>query len=83
VSTGDLVAGGLIGTGGLTATQVEATPLMFLLDLPAPASTTSSSTTSSVESKAMKETLKLLHGGKVKLEKSHKKSGKKSKHTGR
>jgi hypothetical protein len=87
ISTGDLVAGGLIGQSGLTATQVEATPLMFLLDLPAPASTTSSSTTSSAESKALKETLKVLHGGKVKLGKSHKKSGKKSgkksKHAGK
>jgi hypothetical protein len=79
VSSGDMVAGGLIGTAGMTADQVEATPLMFLLDLPAP-TTTSTGSTKSAASKALKETLKLLHGGKVKLESKHgkKSHGKKS-----
>jgi len=79
VSTGDLVAGGLIGDAGLTLDQVEASPLMFLLDLPAPASTGTS--TSSASSTALKETMKVLHGGKLKLtsKKSHKRSHGKSK----
>lgn len=87
VSAGDIVAGGLIGPAGLTAAQVEASPLMFLLDLPAPASTTSSSTTTSAEKQALKEADKILHGGKVKLSKQHHKTshhrGKKSRHAGR
>jgi hypothetical protein len=74
VATGDIVAGGLIGPAGLTATEVEASPLMFLLDLPAPTTGTSSSTTASAEKKALDETLKVLHGAKLKLKKSHSRS---------
>jgi hypothetical protein len=88
VSQGDMVAGGLIGQAGMTAAQVEASPLMFLLDLPAPSSTTGTGTTTGAAKAALKETLKLLHGAKVKLVKSHRKShgkshGKSSKHHGR
>lgn len=83
VSTGDMVTGGLIGPGGLTATQVESTPLMFLLDFPAP----SASSSSSAAQKALKETMDLLHGGKVKLSKKHAKRShhhsKRSKHSRR
>ena len=68
VSQGDIVAGGLIGPAGMTATQIEAAPLMFLLDLPAPAAGTGTTTTTSAERKALNEVKKLLHGGKVKLE---------------
>jgi hypothetical protein len=77
ISTGDLVAGGLIGTAGLTLDQVEASPLMFLLDLPAPATTTGSSTVGA-EKRALKETMNVLHGAKLKLKskKSHGKSKK-------
>jgi hypothetical protein len=35
IAKGDIVAGGLIGASGQTAAQVEAEPLMLLLDLPA------------------------------------------------
>jgi hypothetical protein len=80
VSTGDMVAGGLIGNAGLTAAQVQATPLMFLLDLPAP--TAGTSTTASAANKALKETMKVLHGAKIKVKhgkKSHGKSTKKAK----
>ena len=83
VSTGDMVAGGLIGPGGLTAAQVEAMPLMFMLDLPAPPASASSS----VAHQALKETMNLLHGGKVKLGKKHAKRShhhsKRSKHSRR
>jgi hypothetical protein len=82
VSTGDMVAGGLIGDAGLTAAQVQASPLMFLLDLPAPASTTTGTASSAAKS-ALKETLKLLHGAKVKVKKAHGKEGHKSHHAGR
>jgi hypothetical protein len=82
VSTGDMVAGGVIADTGLTAAQVEATPLMFLLDLPAPTSATTTGTTSGAESRALTETVKVLHGAKVKLRKSHRRS-KESKHVGR
>ncbi|HWF72431.1 MAG TPA: hypothetical protein VG186_03750 [Solirubrobacteraceae bacterium] len=87
IQPGDLLAGGLIGPGGMTAAQVQSTPLMFVLDLPAPATTptTGSGTTTSAANQALKETLKLLSGGKVTLKKktTHKKSHhatKKSKH---
>jgi hypothetical protein len=85
VSKGDMVAGGLIGAAGLTATQVGATPLMFLLDLPAPPATASTGTTAGVARKALRETMKVLHGGKVKLGKSHggKSHHKKSTHAGK
>jgi len=79
VSTGDMVAGGLIGNTALTATQVESSPLMFLLDLPAPTATTTSATTRKASSKALTETVRVLHGGKVKLRKHGKKSHHKSK----
>lgn len=82
VSTGDMVTGGLIGPGGLTATQVEATPLMFMLDFPAPPASSSSS----AAQHALKETMNLLHGGKVKLGKKHAKRShhsKRSKHSRR
>jgi hypothetical protein len=75
VSQGDMVAGGLIGPGGLTAAQFEAGPLQFLLDLPAPPASAGTGTTTSA---ALTETVKLLHGGKVKLKKFH---GHKSHHT--
>jgi hypothetical protein len=81
VSKGDIVAGGLIGPAGQTATQVEASSLMFLLDLPAPTTSVTSGVTSDAERKALKETLTVLHGGKVKVKartshakQSHKKS---------
>jgi hypothetical protein len=82
VSTGDMVAGGLIGAPGLTVTQVNLMPLMFLLDLPAPGS----GSNASAADRALKETVKLLHGGKVRLGKSHGKKTRrhaKSKHAGR
>jgi hypothetical protein len=81
VSQGDLVAGGLIGTAGMTAAQVQAAPLMFLLDLPAPTATTGTTTTAAA-TKALKETMKVLHGAKIKVKAKH---GKKSrgKHAGR
>jgi hypothetical protein len=37
VSSGDIVAGGLIGTAGETLSQVESTPLQVLVDFPASA----------------------------------------------
>jgi hypothetical protein len=90
VAPGDMVAGGLIGDSGLTAVQVEASPLMFLLDLPAPPATGGTGTTTGAASQALKETLKLLHGGKVKVKvkksnghKAHHHTTKKTKHAGR
>jgi hypothetical protein len=70
VASGDMVTGGLIAPAGLTATQVEAMPLMFMLDLPAPTGT-SSSTTQSAANRALADTMRILHGGKVKLSKKH------------
>jgi hypothetical protein len=63
VSTGDIVAGGLLAPQGDTLTQIEALPLQILLDLPVPSSSSSSSsttTTSAAKQKALKQALKLL-----------------------
>jgi hypothetical protein len=72
VSTGDTVAGGVIGAAGMTAAQVEATPLMFLLDLPGVSSgtgTTGSGSTSMTKALGLID--KLLKGGHVKLGHKH------------
>lgn len=57
VSTGDVVAGGLLAPQGETLAQVEALPLQMLLDLPASSSSTA---TSAVKQDALKQALKLL-----------------------
>jgi hypothetical protein len=69
VSTGDVVAGGLLAPQGDTLTQIEALPLQILLDLPVSSSSSSSSgssssssstTTSAAKQKALKQALELL-----------------------
>ena len=55
VNTGDVVAGGMIGTAGETLSQVESTPLQVLVDFPA--ATTTSSITSSARRQAKKRAL--------------------------
>jgi hypothetical protein len=66
VSTGDIVAGGLIAPQGDTLAQIEALPLQILVDLPASSSSSGSSgsssttTTSAAKQKALKQALKLL-----------------------
>lgn len=61
VSTGDIVAGGLIGATGLTAAQVESTPLMLLLDLPlASSGTTTSASVRQAKASALTRAERLL-----------------------
>jgi hypothetical protein len=76
VSVGDMVAGGLIAPGGQTLTQIEATPLMVLLDLPA-RPTTSAAAAARAQSRALHKAVSLVKHG-AKKHKSHKKSHKKA-----
>lgn len=76
VSVGDVVAGGLVGLGGQTASAIEADPLSVLVDFPASSGSTPSATsgtsTAQVRSAAMKKALKLL-GKDVSKTKKHSK----------
>lgn len=76
VSTGDIVAGGLIGSAGETATQVEADPLMLLLDFPT-SSTSSTTSSSSVRAATLKRAEALLGKTASKTKKTHKHAKKK------
>jgi hypothetical protein len=75
VSVGDIVAGGLIGDGGLTLTQVQATPLRVLLDLPA--TSTPSTGVQAARDKALRKALALLGDKRSAKSKHHHASGKK------
>jgi hypothetical protein len=72
VSTGDIVAGGLLAPQGDTLTQVEALPLQILLDLPIPSTTTTTTTTTTTAAtqRALSAALKLL-GVKSTSHKTH------------
>jgi hypothetical protein len=80
VSTGDIVAGGLIGDAGETAAQVQAAPLMLLLDFPAGSSSSSSSSSSSIRASALKRAEALL-GVTTSTTKKSKKSKKSHTHS--
>jgi hypothetical protein len=60
VSPGDIVAGGLIGPSGETLTQVEASPLRVLLDLPAMSSSTPAAQVMSDKRQALSAALRML-----------------------
>jgi hypothetical protein len=87
VSVGDMVAGGLVGDAGQTLSQVEATPLRVLLDLPASAPATSGTPVTATNAQALNRALALLgdkSAGKTKAHKHARKAHKKShvrKHT--
>jgi hypothetical protein len=77
VSVGDIVAGGLIANSGETLSQIEATPLRLLLDLPASSASTPTTATAA-KAKALRQALALLGDrSSTKKHKSHKR-GKKS-----
>jgi hypothetical protein len=71
VATGDIVAGGMIGTSGETLSQVEAQPLSVLLDLPAPSGSSTSAAKARAKSKALHEALALLRGKSLRSTKHH------------
>jgi hypothetical protein len=71
VSSGDIVAGGLIGSSGETLSQVEAQPLGILLDLPAPAPSSTSAAKARAKSRAFHEALALLEGKSLHTSKHH------------
>jgi hypothetical protein len=77
VSVGDIVAGGLIANSGKTLSQIEATPLRLLLDLPASSASTTTTATAA-KAKALRQALALLGDrSSTKKHKSHKR-GKRS-----
>jgi hypothetical protein len=74
VAPGDVVAGGLLGPSGQSASTIESDPLQVLVDFPAslsPGSSTSS--TSSSTKRAERKALKSLRQEKAKLGRHHKK----------
>lgn len=71
VSTGDIVAGGLVGSSGETLSQVEAQPLAVLLDLPAPPASSTSTAKARAKSRALHEALALLRGKSLHTSKRH------------
>jgi hypothetical protein len=72
VSTGDIVAGGLLAPSGDTLAQIEALPLRVLLDLPvSSSSSTSSAQVAKEKRKALQRALRLL-GDKSVTTKHHK-----------
>jgi hypothetical protein len=60
VSVGDIVAGGLISSGGLTLAQVESTPLNALIDFPVTSGTPTVAIHADSQRKALKRALDLL-----------------------
>jgi hypothetical protein len=81
VSVGDVVAGGLVGDGGLTLSQVSAMPLRVLLDRPASTSASGHVLTpvaaASAKARVLKRAISLLgHKSthKVRHQRKHKKS---------
>jgi hypothetical protein len=71
VATGDVVAGGLVGTAGETVAQVEVSPLAVLVDFPASTTSTMSATVRhEVRQRALNQALALF--GVKKAAKSHK-----------
>jgi hypothetical protein len=78
VSTGDVVAGGLVGPSGQSASTIESDPLQVLVDFPtssSSSSTTPASTSASIK-RAERKALKLLRQEKRKLDRHHKQHGK-------
>jgi hypothetical protein len=74
VAVGDVVAGGLVSTGGQAASAIEADPLQVLVDFPDPSSSSSSSAAvRHLRANDLRKALKLLG-------KDSKKSGKHQKH---
>jgi hypothetical protein len=81
VGTGDIIAGGLIGASGLTASQFESTPLAVLIDIPAAVTSTTGTTarSSSVRQDKKKALAAALRALGVKSS-THKRSHKRSHH---
>jgi hypothetical protein len=71
VSTGDIVAGGLLGPAGETLAQVEAQPLSVLLDLPAPSASSARKARARTKSRAFHEALALVRGKSLHRSKRH------------
>ncbi len=68
VSTGDVVAGGLVSTGGQTASAIEADPLEALVDFPASSSSSSSpAALRHVRREDLKKAMKLLRKDRIRL----------------
>jgi hypothetical protein len=66
VSTGDVVAGGLIAPSGESAATVESTPLQVLVDFPQSSSTSSATATKASIGRAERRALELLRLEKAK-----------------
>jgi hypothetical protein len=79
IAVGDMLAGGLIGNAGMTAAQVEAAPLMLVLDLPMASGSSSGSTTTAAAKAAALKRAELLLGGTA-SKKHHSRTRHHSKH---
>ncbi len=77
VAAGDVVAGGLVGPSGQSASTIESDPLQVLVDFPTSLSTGSSTSSAKPSIKrAERKALKLLRRDKARLDRHHKQHGK-------
>jgi hypothetical protein len=87
VAAGDVVAGGVVGPSGQSASTIESDPLQVLVDFPTSLSTgsptSSASPSTSITSPSVKrverKAIKLLRREKAKLKRHHKQHGKRKK----